>query len=239
MNFNKFCELLKAEAIEFKKDYEWDNDQWNDSYIDFKDSIARSNKEWVAKHTPEELAIDFAREFYQEASVETHDYWPIQKDGDWYKASVTKPPVNMGVLVYIPEKSDHVTSGMWDLSGEEGTWVLLDENRKPTSQVTYWMWWPKLPEDQEYEATEDDEAEDELPENFINSEAKLILIGFIHSAQSTTNFTEYQKIINGVTWAYVIRSSGSDYLSKDKIFVCHVETWSLLNEALDEHKLRD
>ena len=85
----------------------------------------------------------------------------------------------------------------------------------------------------------DDEDEEGVESNFINSEAKMVLIGFIHSNQSTTNFTEYQKIINGVTWAYVTRMAGSDYLTKDGDLVCYCETWLLLNEALDEHKLRD
>lgn len=77
------------------------------------------------------------------------------------------------------------------------------------------------------------------PEGFINSEAKLVEIGFEHNARSTADFTEYQKIVNGVTWAYVTRTAGNDYLTKDGEFVCHVETWSLLNKALDEYKLRD
>ena len=97
-----------------------------------------------------------------------------------------------------------------------------------------------LPEDQEYEPTGDeDETVYEVDANFINSEAKLILIGFEHSNQSTTNFTEYQKIINGVTWAYVTRMAGSDYLTKDGDLVCYCETWALLNNALDEYDLRD
>jgi len=84
----------------------------------------------------------------------------------------------------------------------------------------------------------DDESEEEET-GFINSEAKLVEIGFEHNAHSTANFTEYQKIVNGVTWAYITRSAGNDYLMKDGEFVCHVETWPLLNKALDEHKLRD
>ena len=82
-----------------------------------------------------------------------------------------------------------------------------------------------------------EEAETET--GFINSESKLVAIGFEHNARSTADFTEYQKIVNGVTWAYVTRTAGNDYLTKDGEFVCHVETWSLLNKALDEYKLRD
>ena len=83
------------------------------------------------------------------------------------------------------------------------------------------------------------EENDEVSVGFINSEAKLVEIGFEHNARSTADFTEYQKIVNGVTWAYVTRTAGNDYLTKDGEFVCHVETWPLLNKTLDEYKLRD
>ena len=76
-------------------------------------------------------------------------------------------------------------------------------------------------------------------EGFINSEAKLVDIGWEHNAQSTAGFTEYNKTVDGVTWAWITRSAGNDYLMKDGEFVCHCESWVLLNEALDKYKLRD
>jgi len=69
---------------------------------------------------------------------------------NWIKASDQLPPENVGVLVFIPGEDNHVTAGMWDVSKK---WVLLDEYRVPTEQVTYWMVAPELPEDREYERT--------------------------------------------------------------------------------------
>lgn len=84
------------------------------------------------------------------------------------------------------------------------------------------------------EPTEEKEESD-----FINSEAKLAEIGFKHSTQSTANFTEYHKTVDGVLWAFVTRTAGNDYLMKDGEFVCHCENWILLNDALNLHKLKD
>lgn len=56
-------------------------------------------------------------------------------DNGWIKSSRRKPEQNVGVLVFIPEEDNHVTTGMWDVSNK---WVLLDEYRIPKSEVTYW-----------------------------------------------------------------------------------------------------
>lgn len=60
----------------------------------------------------------------------------------WISAEI-KPPMNWGVLVYIPEEDSHITSGMWDVSKK---WVLLDEYRVPESEVTHWTILPDAPE---------------------------------------------------------------------------------------------
>lgn len=56
-------------------------------------------------------------------------------DNGWIKSSRHKPQQNVGVLVFIPEEDNHITTGMWDVSNK---WVLLDEYRIPKSEVTYW-----------------------------------------------------------------------------------------------------
>lgn len=69
-------------------------------------------------------------------------------DNGWVKSSRHKPQENVGVLVFIPEEDNHVTTGMWDVSKK---WVLLDDYRVPKSEVTYWR--PidyQLPNDKTY-----------------------------------------------------------------------------------------
>lgn len=58
----------------------------------------------------------------------------VEKDG--------YPEKNVGVLVFIPDEDNHITSGMWDVSEK---WVLLDEYRKPECEVTHWMPLPPIP----------------------------------------------------------------------------------------------
>ena len=65
----------------------------------------------------------------------------------WIKSSDRLPEFNVGVLVFIPEEDHHITTGMFDVSGN---WVLLDEYRKPQSEVTYWMPHPTSPLDTSY-----------------------------------------------------------------------------------------
>jgi hypothetical protein len=59
----------------------------------------------------------------------------------WNSAEI-KPPHNVGVLVFIPDEDNHITSGMWDISNK---WVLLDEYRTPECEVTHWMPLPNPP----------------------------------------------------------------------------------------------
>lgn len=142
--FKEYCEILKLECIEFKEGEEWDVDKWNDSYIDFKETIASWNEAYRLGKTFREQAIEFALEFYQDASFNTHSYQPFQKDNGWYVADITKPPFNVGVMVFIPEEDNHQTSGMYD---HDSTWVLLDEYRVPTSKVTHWRHLFEIPKD--------------------------------------------------------------------------------------------
>lgn len=147
MNFKLYQDILKSEVLEFNKDKEWDVDEWNISYIEFKKGVSNWNENYVNKFTSKELAINWAREFYQDTDRYTHNYWIIKKDNGWYCARTTKPPYNVGIIVFIPEESNHQTSGMWDVDKQ---WVLLDENRIPTSEVTGWQYLLKEPTDPEF-----------------------------------------------------------------------------------------
>lgn len=80
-----------------------------------------------------------------------------KNNGQWVKSSKKRPPKNVSVLCFIPEEDNHITTGMYDVSGK---WVLLDEYRVPISEVTYWMPMVEAPEDKRYNKThrsEDDE----------------------------------------------------------------------------------
>lgn len=70
----------------------------------------------------------------------------------WIKTSEQHPTYNVGVLVFIPEEDNHITTGMWDISKK---WVLLDEYRVPKSEVTYWCEMPSRPKDTAYTPTKD------------------------------------------------------------------------------------
>jgi len=60
----------------------------------------------------------------------------------WNDVKKGMPEFNKGVLVFIPEEDNHITSGMWDISEN---WVLLDEYRTPESEVTHWAYLPEPP----------------------------------------------------------------------------------------------
>jgi len=73
-------------------------------------------------------------------------------DAEWMRVSEVKPRINTAVEVFIPEEDNHITVGMWDVSEK---WVLLDEYRVPQSEVTYWRWLRREPEDKSYTPTPD------------------------------------------------------------------------------------
>lgn len=164
MTFKIFIDTLKKHALEFHEGCEWDNDDWNDAYINFKECVARWSDKYKENYTSQELAIEFALEFYQDANRYTHNYWVVKKDNGWYCARTTKPPYNEGVIVFIPEESGHQTTGMWD---ESKKWVLLDDYRIPTSEVTAWRPMfenPTHPDFLKYEQTEiKEQGDDRMP----------------------------------------------------------------------------
>ena len=60
----------------------------------------------------------------------------------WRASEDDMPEHNKGCLVFIPEEDNHITSGMWDVSGK---WILLDDYREPKSIVTHWAYLPDEP----------------------------------------------------------------------------------------------
>ncbi len=142
INFKTYCEIIKSDVLEFRKGFEWSIDDWNESYIDFKESVSNWKPEYLKSKSGKELAIEWAKDFYMPADRDNNNYWVVERNGDWYVSSVTKPEKNVSVLVFIPEEDNHITSGMWDVDNE---WVLLDEDRVPVCEVTHWMPIPKKP----------------------------------------------------------------------------------------------
>jgi len=82
----------------------------------------------------------------------------FQSKISWRNAKQEKPECLVSVLVFIPEEDEHITVGMWDISK---CWVLLDEYRKPISEVTHWMPLPMdKPSDVHYTPTTRTEDEE-------------------------------------------------------------------------------
>lgn len=74
MSFDLFKQTMKS-ILSFKRNGEWDNDDWNDAYIEFKESISHWYEEYKKNKTPKELIVEWGTEFFQDAKEETHDYW--------------------------------------------------------------------------------------------------------------------------------------------------------------------
>lgn len=88
----------------------------------------------------EETVEEWADEHFQEFTIDEHSTELRKKK--WKKSKYIKPRHNKGVLIFIPEEDNHVTSGMWDISEK---WVLLDDYRNPESEVTHWIEMPDEP----------------------------------------------------------------------------------------------
>lgn len=129
INFNVFKLLVQAVMTSMKKVGE---DEWVFAYESYAGARA-SGKETVA---------NWAEEYYQDWNMPEHSCELISRKRKWWDAKRHKPPHNKGVLVFIPDEDNHITSGMWDISNK---WVLLDEYRKPECEVTHWMEIPDKP----------------------------------------------------------------------------------------------
>ena len=73
MTFEKFKSIIKW-VLYFRS--RWDDEWWNIQYSIFKDHCQNLyRKEYVESKEPDELLIEWAKEFYQDADPDTHDYW--------------------------------------------------------------------------------------------------------------------------------------------------------------------
>lgn len=75
ITFDIFKSLMK-EVLEFRKGKEWDDENWNESYSHYKQTLAEF---WSIRFkltiSDKELVRHWATDFYQDANQETHDYW--------------------------------------------------------------------------------------------------------------------------------------------------------------------
>jgi hypothetical protein len=90
----------------------------------------------------DETVEEWAEEHFMEWTNEGNGTELKTRQNTWINADYEKPEYNVGVLVFIPEEDNHITSGMWDVSNK---WVLLDEYRKPECKVTHWRKLPPKP----------------------------------------------------------------------------------------------
>lgn len=130
-----FQEFKRRISKLFVKRMTWDEDFWVFEYDGY--AYMRANAEQLGEE-PESVE-EWAADHYCE--------WLLEKTSNelkgWHDARF-KPPHNLGVLVFIPDEDNHITSGMWDVSNK---WVLLDENRTPDSEVTHWRRMPPPPKE--------------------------------------------------------------------------------------------
>lgn len=73
MSFDFFKQQIR-EVITFRED--WDEEWWNIQYMCFKECL---NNLWCPEYrdslSEEKQVKEWALEFYQEATFETHNYW--------------------------------------------------------------------------------------------------------------------------------------------------------------------
>lgn len=74
VGFTEFCHILKT-CLSFRRGHMWDTDDFNEAYVSFRVSVGGYNPAYVDAKSPTRLVSDWAFEFYQEATKDTHDYW--------------------------------------------------------------------------------------------------------------------------------------------------------------------
>lgn len=74
LNYDVFRkESLKI--IEFEKDCEFDDEDWNMYYSDFKHSLLMTKRGWLKDKTVTQLITSFIEETFQENSKDKNDVW--------------------------------------------------------------------------------------------------------------------------------------------------------------------
>lgn len=74
MTFTLFKLLMLQHVLEFRPGEEWDTDDWNEAYVDFKSGMGAFNQKYIDKIGPEKHVIEWGKEYYQDASFDTHSY---------------------------------------------------------------------------------------------------------------------------------------------------------------------
>lgn len=70
-----FHDFIKAVKTVLTFETEWDDEQWNQQYINFKNWLQGVSLSYLAELSIEGQYMEFAEEFYQDATPETHTYW--------------------------------------------------------------------------------------------------------------------------------------------------------------------
>jgi len=72
MSFDLFVQTVKN-VLDFEED--WDTEEWNVQYINFKDGVNYYGKDYLKRTGTIDLITAWAVDFYQDATYQTHDYW--------------------------------------------------------------------------------------------------------------------------------------------------------------------
>jgi hypothetical protein len=156
--------------------------------------------------------------------------------GEWVKVDendpTTFPDECVGVLVLIPEEDHHVTTGMWDISKK---WVLLDDYREPTSQVTHWRKMVAVPNDVEFKETHIEDFEGVVTK--LRNQLQVYLDKEVEDKAEFEEFNrKFDKQTIEETDAY-LRDSGIDpekLVSQGRVFIENVkENIQLKHELAD------
>lgn len=70
MDFQKFKNFLTEKMFLFCN---WDEDEWHNQYVYYKETISSYNPEYIAKQTEDALLFDYAKDFYSLMRRDTHD----------------------------------------------------------------------------------------------------------------------------------------------------------------------
>ena len=73
-NFNDFKNTV-SKCLTFET--KWDDDQWNQQYINFKNWLQGISPSYLAGLSIESQYMEFAEDYYLDAKPDTHSYWLI------------------------------------------------------------------------------------------------------------------------------------------------------------------
>tara|TARA_R100001086_G_scaffold218027_1_gene134543 strand:+ start:166 stop:840 length:675 start_codon:yes stop_codon:yes gene_type:complete len=110
---------------------------WNHMYTEFREIASTWVDGYREKLSAKEALIIWFYDYFIGWSFDTHSARPVRIVDGWYDASVTDPDHNVGIIGFIPDEDDHVTSVMLD---HDDVWVKLDNYDviPEETKVTYW-----------------------------------------------------------------------------------------------------